>query len=105
MTLLTPEMARKIHAMPGLLGEREIRPSRLNYHLSNVKSGTFYSPNWVTAKDASTGTWYRVNGQHTSTLLTTLAKLDPEAKFPTGSDGKPMRLVQQKFEPSPKAGL
>jgi hypothetical protein len=66
--------------MPALAGERPLKPARLAFLRSHLKAGTFVSPTWALVVDKTTGTRYRANGQHSSTVL---AELTPET-FPAG---------------------
>lgn len=77
---LTPELAKEIAAMPGLPGERELRPARLKFLRSHIKDRSFVGPNWAIAVGDKTGETFRINGQHSSNLL---ASLEPE-EFPDG---------------------
>ena len=73
---LTHDLAKAYAAMPGLPGERPLRPSRLTFLEKHRQQGTFVSPNWAEAVDITTGQRYRVNGQHSSTMLARLAPED-----------------------------
>ena len=66
--------------MPGLPGERDIRPARLRFLKVHLGDGTFVGPNWAIAVQRETGETFRINGQHSSNLLVSLA---PE-EFPQG---------------------
>ena len=59
--------------MPGLTGERPLRPSRLEFLRRHVAGKTFISPSWAVVVDTTTGLRYRANGQHSSTVLAELA--------------------------------
>jgi hypothetical protein len=76
----TSELAREFAAMPGLMGERPLTPSRLAFLNNLRRTGRFASPTWAVVVDQATQTRYRANGQHSSTML---ADLPPE-EFPTG---------------------
>jgi hypothetical protein len=78
--LLTPDLAKEIATMPGLPGERELKDSRLKYLRTHLEEGNFVGPNWAIAIDSTTGETFRINGQHSSTLL---ASLEPK-DFPEG---------------------
>ncbi len=66
--------------MPGLPGERELKTARVKFLKDHVKLGSFVGPGWAVATSRVTGERYRINGQHSSTML---ASLTPEA-FPQG---------------------
>jgi hypothetical protein len=77
---LTLELARQFAAMPGLPGERPLRDGRLSFLNKERLEGRFVSPGWAVVLDTTTGTRYRLNGQHSSTML---ARLEADA-FPAG---------------------
>jgi hypothetical protein len=66
---LTPELAKQFSAMPGLIGERPLRPSRVAFLDHHRREGTFVSPSWAVVVDQMTGQRYRANGQHSSYML------------------------------------
>ena len=66
--------------MPGLMGERPLKSSRLAFLSNLIQTRRFASPTWAVVVDSATGTRYRANGQHSSTML---AQLEPQ-DFPTG---------------------
>lgn len=78
LEICTQELAKQIAIMPGLPGERPVRPSRLAYLETLRRTGRFASPTWAIVVDSATGTRYRANGQHSSTML---AQVPPE-EFP-----------------------
>jgi hypothetical protein len=84
---LTPELAKQFSAMPGLFGERPIRPSRLAFLDHHRRNGTFVSPSWAVVVDQTTGQRYRANGQHSSTML---AQVDGSRD---GDPGFPVNLL------------
>jgi len=69
----THELATTFAQMPALAGERPLKPARLAFLRSHLKAGTFVSPTWAVVVDKTTGTRYRANGQHSSTVLAELA--------------------------------
>lgn len=73
------DLATTFAHMPALEGERQVKPARLNFLRGHLKGGTFVSPTWAVVVDKTTGTKYRANGQHSSTVLSEL----PEATYPT----------------------
>lgn len=77
---LTPELARSFAGMTTFEGERTLKPMRLAFLRRHVKQGTFASPTWADAVLRGTDKRYRLNGQHSSTMLSALA---PE-EFPKG---------------------
>jgi hypothetical protein len=66
--------------MPGLPGERELRASRLKFLHHHLKDGSFVGPNWALAVHETNGETFRINGQHSSSML---ASLEPQ-DFPAG---------------------
>ncbi len=75
---LTPPLAQKLFSMPGLPGERALQPRRVAFLRNHIAKGSFVGPDWAIATDLSTGQQYRINGQHSSSVL---AGLD-DALFP-----------------------
>jgi len=69
---LTPELAAEFAALPPLPGERDIRLARRMYLLVQVQRGKFSGPDWADGRCLSTGQIYRLDGQHSSDMLTTL---------------------------------
>jgi len=78
---LTPALARKFHGMRAMPGERVLQPKRTNWIRTLLARGAFYAPRWATAKHGRTE--FRVDGQHTSHVLTELANTD-QRSFPKG---------------------
>ncbi len=74
----TQALAKDFATMPGLLGEREINPSRLAFLDHERKDGNFSSPAWAVVVDKHTGQKYRLNGQHSSAMLAAC----PPADYP-----------------------
>lgn len=70
--VLTPELAKEIAAMPGLPGERELRRVRVRFLENKLNDGVFVGPNWAIAQHAESGQQYRINGQHSSHMLSSL---------------------------------
>lgn len=68
------DVASAFAQMPALKGERPLKPARLAFLRSHLKAGTFVSPTWAVIIDKPTGTRYRANGQHSSTVLAELAE-------------------------------
>jgi len=78
---LTPELAAEFAALPPLPGERDVRVARRMYLLVQLQRGKFSGPDWADGHCVATGLTYRLDGQHSSGMLTTL----PEGThFPTG---------------------
>lgn len=75
---LTPELAKQFSSMERLPGERQLKEKRLKFFADHIKAGTFIDPTWSVGIEKSTGIKYRLDGQHTSTLL---ASLGPQ-EFP-----------------------
>jgi hypothetical protein len=55
--------------MQPLPGERELKPSHLEFLEGLLRDGLFTSPHWILCRDKKTGKLYRVDGQHSSTVL------------------------------------
>lgn len=66
---LTPAFAREVAAMPRWKGERPASEVRISYLRNELEAGTLYAPVWAIAVNAQDGVTYRVNGQHTSHVL------------------------------------
>lgn len=77
---LTPELAKSFANMDKLPGERPLKDRRLKFFQDHLTAGTFVEPTWSVGICKQDGKKYRLDGQHTSTLL---ASLSPEL-FPTG---------------------
>ena len=69
---LTRELAQTHATLAPLPGERELKPSRLNYLLTQIKDGRFVGADWAVGKERSSGEVYRLDGQHSSYLLANL---------------------------------
>jgi len=69
---LTPQLAADFAAMPASLTEREIKPKRVEHLKDAVLGGRALAFNWMRAKVTDSGILYRVNGQHSSAMLTQL---------------------------------
>ena len=78
--LLTKEVAVKHSTMTPLPGERELKPSHMEYLESLVRDGLFTTCYWIVVWDKKTGKLHRVDGQHSSTMLARL----PAELFPAG---------------------
>lgn len=75
---LTPELAQKFATMDKLPGERPLKQKRLKFFEDHLKAGTFIDPRWSVGICKKDGKKYRLDGQHTSTILTTIAHDTPE---------------------------
>lgn len=65
--LLTPAIAKEFAQMNAFVGERPIRPGRIAELQRKLDDGLFFDPRWATADFE--GRKYRVNGQHSSKML------------------------------------
>lgn len=74
---LTPELAKRFAKMPGTVGERPLNPSRLEYLAQKIRECRFHTPRWAIGLIGNKE--YRVNGQHSSTVLSQL-----NGDFPKG---------------------
>jgi hypothetical protein len=75
---LTHTLAREFATMEKLPGERPLKSTRLRFFEDHVAAGTLRDLRWTKGIHRETGKCYRLDGQHTSTVLATLA---PE-RFP-----------------------
>ena len=74
---LTPELAAAFRALEPSPTERDLNPGRLKMLREKADAGLLITFNWAKAKMG--GRWLRVNGQHSSTMLT-----DLNGDFPQG---------------------
>lgn len=75
---ITPQALADFRALPPVLGERPLKPSRVQDYVTQIRNNNFNFPTWGVIRDTATGQCLRVNGQHTSAALA----LIPEAEFP-----------------------
>jgi hypothetical protein len=75
---LTPEFAADFAAMKPSPTERELKPKRVQHLKDVVLSGSALSFHWAKAYIVSTGETVRVNGQHSSLMLSKLDGAFPE---------------------------
>jgi hypothetical protein len=80
----TREVAAKFAAMPAFSGERKLRQHHVALLHNLVGKGRFVSPTWAVVVDSATGTTYRANGQHSSTMLAALSAEEFAEAFPNG---------------------
>jgi hypothetical protein len=81
---LTPELAKKFATMDKLPGERPLKAKRLKFFEDHIKEGTFIDPSWSIGICKADGKTYRLDGQHTSTILASLsADIFPQNKLAT----------------------
>lgn len=73
---LTPKLAEKFRDLTPSPTERQLDPSRVAHLKSKAEQGRLVTFNWSTAKLGSDV--YRMNGQHSSTMLTQLNGSFPE---------------------------
>jgi hypothetical protein len=78
---LTPELAEDFSKMTPLPGERGLKPQRIAYLLDQICAGMFICPTWAVGVRREDGQRFRLDGQHSSHVLTHLPKGVP---FPTG---------------------
>jgi len=67
---LTPELAQQFAQMKPLPGERDLKPSRLAFLRTKLDMSTFLDPDWAKGTCLENGEEYRLNGHHSSTILT-----------------------------------
>lgn len=77
---LTHELASEFAAMTPVDGERPLKPARLHFLGMHLEHGTFFGVEWHKGVERASGKLYRLNGQHSSHLL---SGLEPD-KFPAG---------------------
>lgn len=77
---LTMELAQKFRDMPGSPTERELNEGRLRNLRAKAEQGKLVTFHWATAKMPD-GKTYRVNGQHSTTMLCELNGAFPEGAF------------------------
>ena len=83
---LTREIAEDFFTMPHYKTERPVRPIRMSQLADRLESGLFFSPRWATA--VFNGRVYRMNGQHSSKLLS-----ECNGSFPAG-----MKVIVDRFQ-------
>lgn len=74
---LTRKLAAEFAALPAINRDRPLSQLRLQRHRQALDHGQFRNPEWATALCKEDGVEYRVNGRHTSTLLS-----DPDVEIP-----------------------
>jgi hypothetical protein len=77
---LTRGLAISHYSMPALMGERELKASRVAKFVALIKSKKFPCLTWTIAVVRETGQKYRADGQHSSCALSRV----PDDKFPLG---------------------
>lgn len=86
---LMPELAREFYEL-SLPGERALNPRRAAYLMDQICGGTFTCPNWFLGICREDGKKYRLDGQHSSHVLSHLPKGVP---FPAG-----LKAIIQTYE-------
>src|SRR5690349_20718178 len=71
---LTPELAKEFYELTPLPGERALNPRRREYLLDQILGGTFTCPTWYVGICRRDGNKYRLDGQHSSYVLSNLPK-------------------------------
>ena len=71
---LTLALAKTFAAKPGLPGERPLRENHVAFLNKERDEDRFMGPTWSEVLDESTGLTYRVNGQHSSTMLSRVSE-------------------------------
>jgi len=74
---LTRDLASRFATMTAAPGERPLKEKRVQFLRNELESGQFFSPKWATAQLGDRT--YRVNGQHSSHMLT-----QANGSFPSG---------------------
>lgn len=75
--MLTRELAKQFATMAPLPGERELKPGRLAHIAHLLTDGLFLGPVWAQGLCKADGIQYRLDGQHTSKVLS-----ETEEKLP-----------------------
>jgi hypothetical protein len=76
---LTPALAQEFRDLPPSPTERELIPSRLQHLRRKADAGLLVSFHWAKCKLG--GQWYRMNGQHSATMLCELNGTFPDGLF------------------------
>jgi hypothetical protein len=76
---LTPALASEFSNMKRFVGERDLQSARLDELKQKLEDGLFFDPCWATA--TCNGITYRMNGQHSSKMLS-----ECNGHFPQGLD-------------------
>jgi hypothetical protein len=76
--LVTRDVALEFAEMTAPPHDRPLSERRLNVYRKMLKAGGFRPVTWATCRCEETGDTYRINGKHTSTLLSTC---DPMPEF------------------------
>lgn len=77
---LTPALAKSFMEMDKLPGERPFKASRVHFFEDHINAGTFRDPRWAVGIRRSDRKQFRLDGQHTSTMLANLTA----SHFPHG---------------------
>lgn len=99
---LTPELARQFSEMKASPTERPIKATRLKMLKDKADAGKLVSFQWAKAKFR--GEWVRVNGQHSSTMLSQLNGSFPEGlyahidEFDVGDDADSLAILFRQYD-------
>lgn len=77
---LTRKLAQEYALMERAPHDRELQPRRLDHIARIIGEDRFRPPEWVSAYCAATGVLYRINGKHTSTVVSSLNKIPDNLK-------------------------
>lgn len=75
---VTPQLAAEFASMPASATERDLKVKRLEYLKDAVLTGQAIAFVWTKARVTASGKMFRVNGHHSSTMLTGLNGNFPE---------------------------
>lgn len=75
---VTRKFATEFSEMESIPNDRPLSERRLKIYQKLFSEGQFRPCTWATAKCAETGSTYRINGKHTSTML---SSIDPMPEF------------------------
>lgn len=76
---LTRKLAQEYAQMERCPDDRDLQESRLEHLRRVIEEGRFRAPDWASAYCKETKTKYRVNGKHTSTIISGLEEI-PDVK-------------------------
>lgn len=72
---ITRKLAQEFALMERAPHDRELQPRRLEHITRIINEGRLRPPEWVCAYCTATGVTYRINGKHTSTVISGLNKI------------------------------
>ncbi len=88
----TKSLAQKFAEMPSVPNDRPLSPRRMKVYRKMRKEGMFRPVTWATGMCMENNITYRVNGKHTSTLLST-----EDSEFPNSDDLPDMYVTIEEY--------